>query len=149
VSFTIDPAEVQEFVAAQAQLRAQVGTIASFGVPTVAQWPAGTPINPDTNEPYDATIVAVNAPYAITNIVVLVIAKKGSPLRPGADLYFTQSGSRLGMDIILDVDAGDYDTVIAGASMFTVEGIEFSIEEAKPFTLAGTIYRWLVYGAAR
>lgn len=142
-------ADIAQFVAAQNELRTTAGSTASFGVPTAPQWPDGTAINPDTNEPYDATVVPVNAPYDLIDVTVLVIEKQGSPLRPQADQGWSASGLREGMDIILDVSQADYDTTVANASMFTIMEQDYSIEEAKPFSLGDQVYRYLVYGAEK
>lgn len=148
-NLTIPAAEIAAFRSTQDQLRQQAGTVAMFGVPTTPQWPAGTKINPDTGAPYDATVVPENAAYEQTPVTVLVIEKQGSPLRPQADPSFTPSGLREGMDIILDVAVADYEATVANASMFTVLGADYNIVEAKPFSLGGQTYRYLVYGQER
>lgn len=157
MSFSLTPppfsglssADLAGFIAAQDELRSSAGTPAQFGVPTVPQWPAGTKINPDTGEPYDATVVATNPPYDMVEVTVLIIEKQGSPLRPQADQSWSPSGLREGMDIILDVATADYEATVAEASMFTVLGQDYSIEEAKPFGIGGQVYRYLVYGAEK
>jgi hypothetical protein len=149
MSFTIGTGDVADFVAAQDSLRAQLGAEVTFGVPTDPQWPEGTAINADTGVPFDATVVQSNAEFDYTTITCLVIEKQGSPLRPQADTYFNQSGFRSGMDIILDVATADYEATVANATTFTVDGDDFSVEEAKPFSIGTTIYRYIVYGAAK
>lgn len=151
MSLSLIAQDVEAFIAAQDQLRAELGSEAQFGVPTTPQWPPGTAINPDTDMPYDATLVPVNDEYQTVAVTVLVIEKKGSPLRAQPDPTNVQSASGLreGMDIILDVAAADYVATVAGATMFAVMGQNFSIVERKPFTIAGRTYRWLVYGGER
>jgi len=134
-----------DFIAAQDGLRSTFGTVVQFLVPTVATWPAGTKINPDTGEPYDSTAVRANAGFTSTDIKVLVILKQGSPLRPQADTHFDPVGMQSGMDIIIDVGAADWQSV-SGASEMTVVGLHYKIEEAKVFALGGIVYRYLVYG---
>lgn len=145
----IQASEIAGFIGAQNQLRQDAGVIATFGVPTDPAWPDGTAINPDTNLPYDATVVQTNAEYLTTDVTVLVVEKQASPLRPQADPSFSESGLRDGMDIILDVSVADFEATVQHASMFTVLGEDFTIEESKPFGIAAQIYRYLVYGAQK
>lgn len=143
------PGDIAAFVAAQDELRQSAGTLVSFGVPQDPTWPAGTPINPDTGLPFDATVTQANAEFQWVDVPVLVIEKEASPMRPQADAYFNESGFREGMDLILDVGAADYDATVSQATTFKYAGRDFQIAESKPFTLGGTTYRWLTYGAAK
>lgn len=146
MSFTAPSrADIDEFVGAMDTLRSGAGTTCLFTVPPDAiEWPRGTKINPDTGMPYDATVVPVNEPTTVA-ITVLIIAKQGSPLRPGAEQFWAEVGLMQGMDIILDVSNEDYAKVQA-ASQFTINGLQYEIVERKPFGIANTIYRFLVYG---
>lgn len=145
VTMTLD---VAGFVAAGKTLRAQGGQDVVFSVPTVPSWPAGTRLNPDTNEPYDVMIVRSNAAFTEITVRVLVILKEASPLRPQADTHFSQVGEMSGQDIILDVDADDY-PLIEGATEFRVNTKNYKVEEFKPFGLGAVLYRWLIYGMER
>lgn len=139
---------VAGFVAAQDNLRARLGRSVVFKVPTAAEWPEGTKINPDTGEPYDATIQRVGDRFTEVTKVCLVILKQASPLRPQADTESEPSGEMSGMDIILDVAAEDYPD-IEDASEMTVNGLNYRIREAKPFSLSESKYRWIIYGMQR
>lgn len=142
--------DIADFTAAQNQLRTSLGSVGSFGVPQAPTWPAGTAINPDTGSPFDATLVQSNAEFIYTDVTVLIIEKEGSPLRPQADAgWFNPSGLREGIDIILDVAASDYANVVSGATVFTIDKIDYILIEAKPFSVGATVYRWLVYGEAK
>lgn len=145
----ITPAEIAGFVSAQNELRETAGVVASFGVPTTPQWPEGTAINPDTGEPFDATLVQANDEFEWTDLTVLVIEKLGTPGRSQADINFTESGMREGMDITLDVSTADYETTVVNATTFRVLSIDYQLEEARPYAMGGTTYRYLVYGGAK
>lgn len=138
-------ADVTGFVAAQANLRSMLGEPITFKVPVVKTWPGGTKINPDTKLPYDSTIKQTSAEF--TNVIktCLVILKQGSPLRPQADTQVVAAGELSGMDIILDLAAVDM-TAVEDAAEMTSQGLDYRVEEFKPFSLAGVLYRWLVYG---
>lgn len=145
----ITSAEIADFIAAQNEMRATAGVTASFGVPTTPEWPEGTAINPDTGEPFDATLVQANDEFEWTDITVLVIEKQGSTTRAQADPSYSESGMREGMDIILDVAAADYEATVANATMFKVLGIDYLLEEARPYAMGDTTYRYLVFGGAK
>ena len=133
------------FIAAQANLREAAGTSALFSIPGEPVWPEGTKINPDTNVPYDATVVQSNEPTLVP-VTVLVVEKQASPLRPGADAYSSPAGMMQNMDIILDVNPADYDATIIDANEFLLNTLTYRIVEAKPFSVSSIVYRWLVYG---
>lgn len=133
------------FFEAHKRHRAAFGSPCVFHVPVVPSWPAGTKINPDTGRPYSATAVRSNAEFTDVTKTVLVILKQGSPLRPQADTHWEEAGLLSGMDIILDIDADDY-PVVAEAVEFTINTLNYRVEETKPFELSGTRYRWLIYG---
>lgn len=148
---TIAP-DITGFVAAASSLRQVTGDSITFSIPQPPQWPAGTRINPDTNEPYDAMVKPTNAPVQVT-ITASVILKEASPLRPQADTHVTEAGLMSGMDIILDIDAtvragqtqSDYQQV-QNATEFTYAGRRYRIEEWKPFAMGDITYRYLCYG---
>lgn len=153
MSLTLD---VAGFVAAQQDLRQQGGNDIIFSVPVTPTWPAGTKINPDTGEPYDAMVVRSNAEFTTVTVRCLVLLKEGSPLRPQADTHFAEPGLMTGMDIILDIDAAlragqsqtDY-TTVSDATEFQYASKNYAVDEWKPFELGGTLYRYLCYGQER
>lgn len=49
-------ANLAGFRDAQARLREQFGQTIPFFIPLEATWPAGTPLDPETGQPYDPTI---------------------------------------------------------------------------------------------
>lgn len=137
--------DIEEFVAAQDELRAKFGNPVTFRIPTTPQWPTGTRINPDTGRPYDSTLVRENAEFTEITVTALVIEKQGSPLRPQTSEQFSALGQLSGMDIILDLSDED-NTATIEASEFHVLEQDYHLEERKPFALGGRIYRYLVYG---
>jgi hypothetical protein len=136
------------FLEADKRKRELLGTKAEFQIPTVPVWPEGTRINPDTDLPYDAVIQPTNEAFTVIEKTILIILKQGSPLRPQADTLWEPAGNMEGMDIILDISAADYADVEEASEML-VNTLRYKIEEAKPFSLANTIYRWLLYGKER
>lgn len=139
---------VPGFVAAQDRLRSLLGKQVVFRLPVAATWPEGTKLNPDTGEPYDATIEPTGPAFTEVTKTCLVIIKEASPLRPQTDTETAASGEMSGMDIILDVAVADYPEV-EDATEMTVNGLDYRIREAKPFSLAEEKYRWLIYGMQR
>jgi hypothetical protein len=142
---TVTP-DIAGFMAASRQMRELFGSPVTFKVPQDPVWPAGTAINPDTNQPYDAMIVRTNPPDVEIVKTCLLILKEGSPLRPQSDVRYQPVGVLEAMDIILDVDSADWPDV-SSASDFTVNSKTYVVEEFKPFSLNGQLYRYLVYGA--
>lgn len=137
---------INGFVGAQDELRQRFGAECTFHVPQPPVYAAGTRINPDTGEPYSAMAVRTNNAFADVVRTVLIIVKQGSPLRPQSDTHVEAAGMLSGMDIILDVaDEDKVDT----ASEFTINGLRYKLEEWKPFSVGGQMYRWLCYGMER
>jgi hypothetical protein len=147
-SMTPAAPNIAGFIEAAVRLRREAGTDVAFKVPVTDIWPEGTKVNPDTGQPFDPTIKPTSDPFTVITKRALIIAKQGSPLRPQSDTYWEQAGMLTGMDIILDVGAEDF-AEIEDASEMTVNTLNYKIEEAKPFAVDGTIYRWLVYGRER
>lgn len=139
---------VAGYIAAQANLRTMLGAPVTFKVPVAQVWPGGTKINPDTGEPYDPTILPTSAPFTEVVKTCLIILKQGSPLRPQTDTVQAASGDMSGMDIILDLAEADYASV-ENASEMVINGLPYRVREFKPFSIGGTLYRWLVYGQQR
>jgi hypothetical protein len=137
--------DIAGFIEAQANLRVVGGAPVIFKVPTAPTWPEGTKINPITGLPYDATVKQENAAWTEVTKTCLVILKQGSPLRPQSDTDVVALGEVSGMDIILDIAQSDYEDVETAKEMH-VNGLDYSIREAKPFSLGGQVYRQLVYG---
>lgn len=139
---------VDTFIERQAYLRETTGSPVVFKIPVAAVWPGGTKLNPTTGEPYDATIKPTSAAFTDVTKTVGIILKQGSPLRPQPDTQFSAAGEMSGMDIILDVAESDYPDVEA-ATEIVANGLTYRVEEAKPFSIHGIIYRRLIYGEER
>jgi hypothetical protein len=140
--------DVTGFIAAQANLRSSLGSPVIFKVPVAQTWPEGTKINPDTGEPYDATIKPTSAAFTEVTKVGLVILKQASPLRPQADTQESAVGEMSGMDIIIDLAESDFADV-ENASEMIVNNLTYRVREAKPVGFAGQRYRRLIYGQER
>lgn len=139
---------VEGFIAAQANLRSQLGSPVIFKVPVAATWPEGTKLNPTTGEPYDATIKRTNAAFTEVTKTALIILKQASPLRPQSDSEQEPSGEMSGMDIIIDLAEADY-VAVEDASEMVVNELTYRVRETKPIGLAGQRYRRLIYGMER
>ena len=139
---------VEGFIAAQANMRSELGAEVTFKVPVAQVWPEHAKINPTTQQPYDPTILPTSDPF--TEIVkrCLVIIKQASPLRPQADTQAAPTGEMSGMDIILDVAQADYEEVEEASEMI-INGLEYRVREVKPVSLGGVLYRYLIYGQER
>lgn len=137
--------DITGFIEAQDNLRVATGGTVTFKVPQVPTWPEGTKINPDTGLPYDATILPATADFTTVVKTCGIIKKQASPLRPQPDTVSSPIGLESGMDIILDMAESDYADV-EEAFEFAVETLDYKLVEAKPFSLGGTRYRWLIYG---
>jgi hypothetical protein len=140
---TIGP-DTTSFLEAQASLRAKLGTPVVFKTPTTPQWPAGTKLNSVTGEPLDPTIKQENAEFTETTKTCLIIKKQASPLRPQSDTQVSAVGFGSGLDIIVDIAQSDYEDVEAATDML-IEGLNYQVRETKPFAIAGTLYRQLIY----
>jgi hypothetical protein len=138
--------DIADFITATKGLRSGQGSPVTFLVPQEPTWPPGTAINPDTNTPYDAMVKRTNAEYDEVVKTCGVILKQASPLRPQSDIRVEPAGIMEAQDIILDVDSDDYPD-IAEASDFMVNGQTYTVEERKPFSIGGQLYRYLIYGA--
>lgn len=139
---------VEGFIAAQANLRSQLGSPVIFKVPIEPGWPEGTKINPDTGEPYDGTIQRIDDRFTEVTKTCLIILKQASPLRPQSDSEQAASGEMSGMDIIIDLAELDYQQVEAASEMIVNE-LTYRVRETKPIGIAGQRYRRLIYGMER
>lgn len=140
--------DIAGFRTAAVAMREQLGSKATFRIPVAQTWPGGTRINPDSGLPYDATVKPTSEPFTNIEKTILIIMKQGSPLRPQSDTFWEQAGDLSGMDIIVEIGPVDYADV-KEASEMTINGLHYKIEEAKPFSLASSVYRYLVYGKER
>ena len=139
---------VAGFLEAEKRLRNELGTPMVFRIPLAPEWPPGTKINADTGEPYDPTIERINAEFEDVTRTALIILKQGSPLRPQADTRTTALGDVSGMDLIIDVAEEDWPAIEA-ATELELNGLEYHVREQKPFSLAGVVYRHLIYAMER
>jgi hypothetical protein len=57
-------ADLAGFADAQSRLRNQFAEEVTFMYPEQFAWPAGTPIDPETDEPYDPTVEPITASAA-------------------------------------------------------------------------------------
>lgn len=145
--------DLQGFRDAQTQLREQFGEEVLFLAPDDAEWPPGTPIDPETNEPYDPTIEAVypsGGMIDLERIVCSIVYRPMGLSRRGIadDIQTTAVGNFEEGAIVLIADPGDYaDNDIATATQFVVHNEVYVISQTEEDQLGpGDVQRILIYG---
>lgn len=143
--------DLDAFRDAMNRLRTYMGEDVTFHIPEAPQWPPGTPIDPETGEPYDPAVdPVVGGGFQDVVKHVGVVVKPISPAREGGDTRFAPGGEFSGMDAVLDMAAADQPDV-TDATEVTVYNARFKIIEMKPSGLGGTdqIDRFVVYLEAK
>jgi hypothetical protein len=75
-------ADLAGFADAQSRLRNQFAEEVTFMYPEQFAWPAGTPIDPETDEPYDPTVEPITASAASAVVGGGGAGEKGPPPPP-------------------------------------------------------------------
>lgn len=140
--------ETQGFRDAMDRLRDVMGGDVTFRIPQPKTWPPGTPLDPETGEPYDPAIQPTSSGFDDVVKHVGIVTKPISPAREGGDVRFEAGGEFSGMDAVLDVAAADYPDV-QDATEVTVLGRHFKIIEGNPGDIAGVVDRYVVYLEAK
>lgn len=136
--------DIEGFLEAQNRLRERMGRDVDFMIRTAPVWPPDTPLD-DAGSPYDPTVKpASGGDLRPVTKRVGVITKQASPLRPGAVTHFEPIGPESGIDLILDLNAADYDDVQTAVQVW-LNTLRFAIVEWVPGGL-GRLDRYLVYG---
>lgn len=144
--------DLEGFRAAQAQLREQFGEDITFSAPASPTWPAGTPIDPETNRPYDPTI----EPEEGGEMTEVGTIKCGIVYRPMGlsrrgidnDIQTTAVGNFEEGAIVLIADPDDYAAnSIEMATQFDSHGETYLIGQTEEDQLGpGNVQRVLIYG---
>lgn len=140
-----DTPDIAGFVDAHQRLRAELGETVTFLEPLEVSFPPGTPIDPETGEPYDPVITAsarATASGAQTDVRCSVSFK---PLS-GQEVIGGAGGFRDRTHVM--VIAGiEYREQIEACGEFLLRGERYSITAQKPDDAFGDVAdRWLVFG---
>jgi hypothetical protein len=136
-------ADLAGFRDAQRRLRNEFAEEVTFLLPEQFEYPAGTPIDPETGEPYDPTVVptVASAASAVVRCNVAFNTRNRSDeqqIQSGALGVFEQTHVML----IADIAAA---SAIAPAVEFDVRDARYKIEAQKPDGI-GELQRYLVWG---
>jgi hypothetical protein len=139
-------ADLAGFADAQRRLRNEFAEEVTFFYPEQSEWPAGTPLDPETGEPYDPTVVPITASAASAAVRCNVgfystVAQRGEQ----ADNSPAGTLDKTHVLLIADITAA---SAIAPAVEFDVRDTLFRIEAQKPDGI-GALQRYLVWGRAR
>jgi hypothetical protein len=135
-----DGPDLSGFAEAQDRLRVALGVDAVFLIPQASVWPVGTEINPDTDEPYDPTVVPTSG--GGVNEVVVRVAPVQRPIGGGDDVIEGPSGVRQDETIALRINPADK-PAIDGARSVIVHSIEYRVTE-----VVDDDDQWIVFGEA-
>lgn len=115
------------FREAQSRLRHLMGVVATFRVPVAPVWPAGTPLDPQTQRPYDPTVTpASGGGFTMVQKTVALVFRpiKVNVEDPvGGD---TSGGIRHRESIAMTLDVADYPDV-QNASRVNLDGTEYKV----------------------
>lgn len=125
---------------AQDRLRDRLGVDAVFQIPAVKSWPAGTPLDPETQRPFDPFLEPEN-PTADAEVTVRC-SFVHRPLT-NADPAATAIGAGDRGDAALIVPLADYPAVRAATRVRVGEDV-WDIQQFR-YDVALTIPRWIAY----
>jgi hypothetical protein len=132
--------DLDGFRAAQDRARALFGEAVVMLAPVVVvEWPAGTALDPETNEPYDPTIQPVSSAQASASVNAVVMQKLPNDAAERA----TPIGDLSTFSLILDVSPADHDLASA-ATRAVVRDDVYSVARWLPDGVKGTD-RWLAF----
>jgi hypothetical protein len=118
--------DLVQFKDAQMRLNQALGQLVTFLVPNEPVWPPGTVLDPETNLPYDPTVVPTSdgeqEPIEIRVVIVY------RPIQTGDDVTETASGVRMDETIALIIQEADYADVSA-ATQFILDDVTYRISE--------------------
>lgn len=139
--------DILGFRAAQRRLRQEMGSTATFKVPVEPVWPMGTPLDPQTQRPYDPTVEPDSGgDFTLVEKVVGLVFRpiKVNVEDPvGDDVH---GGIRHGESIAMSVEVEDYEDVRL-ATQVNLAGTEYKVTSI--ITDPGTDDRYIVFAEAR
>lgn len=140
-------ADLAGFKDAQRRLRENFGEAVTFHFPAVDTYPPGTPIDPETNKPYDPVIEPLTETAATTVVNCTVVFKAITRGSANGRAISTAIGWDETADVMLIADIDDR-AKIDGAQEFTLRDgtwmVHATIEDG-----IGEVQRYLVYGRKR
>lgn len=135
-------ADLAGFADAQSRLRNEFAEEVTFLYREEFAYPPGTPLDPETGEPYDPTVEPISASAASAVVGCNVaFSARGDEAQEGAGGLFEQTHVML----IADIAAA---SAIAPAIEFDVRDARYKIEAQKPDGI-GALQRYLVWGRQR
>jgi hypothetical protein len=138
--------DLQGFAEAQDQKRERLGSDVTFLSKAQVTFPPGTPVNPDTGDPYDPTIEPVSSAQASAVVrcgVYFRALVRGAGGEATAGAAGWEEATRI--FAIAPIDAKDE---IADAIEMIFHNERFKIHTIKDDEVVGGYQRILIYGAA-
>jgi hypothetical protein len=128
------------FRAAQDRARELFGEAVIMLAPVVvAEWPAGTALDPETNQPFDPTIQPVSSGQASASVNAVVMQRVPSDVAERA----TAIGDLSTYSLILDVSPADH-ALASAATRAVVRDDVYQVARWLPDGVKGTD-RWLAF----
>lgn len=139
--------DIEGFADAQKRLREHFAETITFLEHRVSDWPAGTPIDPETQRPYDPVVEAdsTTRPEHVVecNVVFKAINRAGVSGETDAGPLGWNDTSH----VMLIADISDEET-ITGCEDFILREEVYKITATKPDGI-GSVQRLLIYGRKR
>lgn len=132
------------FAEAQGRLRDHFGEVVVLLRPTAHSWPSGTPLDPESGEPFDPVLAAQGSASMASAQITANIAE-----RPfgRADVEWTNIGARETDDVMLIADVGA-SAALASATRFEARGTHYEMRSWR-FDGIGGIQRAIAFGTQR
>ena len=127
---------------AQRKLREHFGEEITFFGPPIVTYPPDTPIDPQTGEPYDPTIEAVDNVSPEARVKCDVVFTTAGP-----DVEFSAAGTTERTHVMLIADIDDQ-PAISPAQEFECRGEGYRVTSQKADGIGG-LQRYLVWGRKR
>jgi hypothetical protein len=136
----VPTADLPGLTDAQRRLRGMFGVVVTFWDEPTADYPPGTPLDPDTGTPYDPTIKPVLASAATASALCTVAFRSTSEDQEEMDAIGL--ADRTHVQLIADIDDRP---LIENAVEFDLRGDRYKVEARKPDGIGGD-QRWLTWG---
>lgn len=132
------------FADAQDRLRDHFGELVVFIAPTEHTWPSGTPIDPETGQPYDPVVAAQGSASSSSAALYANVAA-----RPygRADVEWTSVGARDVDEVMLIADTSA-SAVMASAASFVVRDTSYKLSSWQLDGVGG-VQRAIAFGRQR
>lgn len=128
--------DLQGFRDASVRLREEMGRDLVFLLPTETVWPEGTILDPETQEPYDPTIVPMASGWASATATALVVLPGGNV--KGDSVVNTFVGLMEEGDAAVIVSAAEYGSAnLDAATRVVIWDEEFDITQADDDSVGG------------